>query len=108
MTNIAVIMTGGKQYLVKAGDMLRVEKLEAKEGDTLSFDALLVADADTEGADAKVGMPTVGGAKVTAKVVGAGRADKVTIIKFHPKTRYKRKAGHRQMFTEIKIESISA
>jgi large subunit ribosomal protein L21 len=105
MSNIAVIMTGGKQYLVKAGDTLRVEKLEVKEGETLSFDALLVAGA--EGESAQIGMPTVSGAKVTAKVVGNGRAKKVTIIKFHPKTRYKRKNGHRQHFTEIQIESVA-
>lgn len=106
MAHIAVIQTGGKQYLVKEGDSLRVEKLEAKDGDTLSFDALLVMDES--GKDVKVGAPAVKGAKVSAKVTGSGKADKVTIIKFHAKTRYKRKAGHRQPFTALKIESIKA
>jgi large subunit ribosomal protein L21 len=106
MSNYAVITTGGKQYIVKEGDTLRVEKLEAKDGASLTFDALLVGD--DEGKAVKVGAPTVKGAKVTAKVVGAGRHDKVTIIKFHAKTRYKRKAGHRQPFTELAIEKIAA
>ncbi len=106
MAQLAVIQTGGKQYLVKEGDTLRVEKLDAKEGAELSFDALLVTDE--EGKDVKVGTPTVKGAKVAAKVTGAGKADKVTIIKFHAKTRYKRKAGHRQPFTEIKIDAVKA
>ncbi|HTM68682.1 MAG TPA: 50S ribosomal protein L21 [Candidatus Binatia bacterium] len=106
MAQFAVIQTGGKQYLVKEGDALRVEKLDAKEGDSLSFDPLLVMDEN--GKDVKVGAPSVKGASVSAKVTGAGKADKVTIIKFHAKTRYKRKAGHRQPFTALKIESIKA
>lgn len=106
MAQIAVIQTGGKQYLVKEGDSLAVEKLEMKEGDSLSFDPLLVMNDD--GSDVKVGAPTVKGAKVSAKVTGAGRADKVTVIKFHAKTRYKRKAGHRQPFTKIAVEKITA
>lgn len=104
MAQLAVIQTGGKQYLVKEGDTLRVEKLDVKEGEALSFDALLVTDED--GKDVKVGTPTVKGASVAAKVVGAGKGDKVTIIKFHAKTRYKRKAGHRQHFTELRIETV--
>ncbi len=106
MAQMAVIQTGGKQYLVKAGETLRVEKLEAKDGDVLSFDPLLVADET--GKDAKVGAPTVKGASVAATVVRTGKGDKVTIIKFHAKTRYKRKAGHRQLFTEIKIDNVKA
>ena len=106
MAQMAVIQTGGKQYLVKAGDTLRVEKLEVKDGDVLSFDPLLVADET--GKDAKVGAPTVKGASVAATVVRTGKGDKVTIIKFHAKTRYKRKAGHRQLFTELKIDSVKA
>jgi len=106
MANLAVITTGGKQYLVKEGDVLKVEKLEAKEGETLSFDALLVMDE--AGKDVKVGAPIVSGAKVSAKVSEHGKHDKVTIIKFHAKTRYKRKNGHRQPFTAITVESIKA
>lgn len=102
----AVIATGGKQYLVKPGDTLRVEKLEAAPGTGLDLDALLVMD--DEGQDVKVGAPIVAGAKVKATVKGQGRADKVTVIKFHAKTRYKRKAGHRQQFTELLIGSVNA
>lgn len=106
MAQLAVIQTGGKQYLVKEGDDLRVEKLEVKDGDTLSFDPLLVMDEN--GKDVKVGAPSVKGASVAATVTGSGKADKVTIIKFHAKTRYKRKAGHRQPFTALKIGAIKA
>ncbi len=106
MANLAVIQTGGKQYIVKEGDTLRVEKLEAKDGDALTFDALLTCDEN--GAGTKVGAPTVKGASVGAKVLRTAKGDKVTIIKFHAKTRYKRKAGHRQQFTELKIESVKA
>ncbi len=104
MANLAVIQTGGKQYLVKPGDKLRVEKLEAKAGTTLKFDPLLLAD-DT-GKEVQVGKPTVKGAQVTAVVVEQGRADKVEVVKFKAKIRYKRRAGHRQPFTLIKIEAI--
>ena len=106
MAHLAVIQTGGKQYIVQEGDTLRVEKLDVKDGDSLSFDALLTCDEAGNGA--KVGTPTVKGASVGAKVLRTAKADKVTIIKFHAKTRYKRKAGHRQIFTELKIESVKA
>lgn len=106
MANFAVIQTGGKQYLVKPGDVLRVEKIEAKDGATVKFDAMLVADES--GKEVKVGKPTVKGASVSATVVRTGRADKVTVIKFKAKVRYKRKAGHRQPFTEIRIDGIKA
>ncbi len=101
----AVITTGGKQYLVHEGQKLKVEKLEQNEGDILTFEAMLVAD--DEGASVKVGTPIVTGSKVTAKVVAQGRADKVSIIKFKPKVRYRRNVGHRQPFTEIEIVSIN-
>jgi large subunit ribosomal protein L21 len=104
MSNFAVIQTGGKQYLVKQGDVLRVEKLEAKEGDVLTFEAMLVADE--EGKDVKVGQPTVKGANVAARVASHGRADKVMVVKYHSKTRYRRNNGHRQPFTELKIETV--
>ena len=100
----AVITTGGKQYLVREGQKLQVEKLEAKEGETLTFEAMLIAD--DAGESVKVGTPIVAGAQVTAKVMAQGRADKVSVIKFKPKVRYRRNVGHRQPFTEIVIESI--
>lgn len=106
MANIAVIETGGKQYLVKAGDTLKVEKLEVEEGEKLTFEPLLVADEADK--DAKVGTPKVEGAKVTATVLGEGRGRKVSVVKYKPKVRYRRKAGHRQPYTELKIEDIKA
>jgi large subunit ribosomal protein L21 len=106
MANFAVIQTGGKQYLVRPGDVLRVEKLEVKEATAIKFDAMLVAD--DAGKEVKVGKPTVKGVIVSATVLRHGRADKVTVIKFKAKVRYKRKAGHRQPFTEIRIDGIKA
>jgi large subunit ribosomal protein L21 len=104
MSNFAVIQTGGKQYLVKQGETVRVEKLEAKEGDVLTFDALLVSDA--AGQEVKVGQPTVKGMSVAARLIEHGRPDKAMVDKYHSKTRYRRNNGHRQPFTELKIESV--
>ncbi|TSC95612.1 MAG: large subunit ribosomal protein L21 [Parcubacteria group bacterium Athens0714_26] len=99
----AVIETGGKQYRVSAGQKLKVEKLNAEAGANLLLDkVLLVAD----GEDVKVGAPYVDGAKVEAKVLGQGRADKVIVFRYHSKTRYRKKKGHRQHFTELEITSI--
>ena len=99
---IAIIKTGGKQYLVKEGDKLRVEKISAQEGDNFEFnDVLLIADKET-----KIGAPLVDSAKVTAKVLKQGRNKKVIVFHYHSKTRYKKKAGHRQHFTELKILEI--
>ena len=102
----AVIKTGGKQYLVREGQILKVEKLEKEAGDTIEFDAMLIADA--EGNDVKVGTPTVSGAKVSAEVLEQGRGKKVSVIKYKPKVRYRRNVGHRQPFTAIKITKIAA
>ncbi|MCH8049256.1 50S ribosomal protein L21 [Patescibacteria group bacterium] len=101
----AVIKTGGKQYLVKEGQELRIEKLDREEGDKIEFEALLVSDE--EGKDVKVGRPAVSDAKVTASIVENGRSKKIAIIKFKSKSRYRRNVGHRQPFTKIKIEKIS-
>lgn len=92
--------------MVKEGDALRVERLETSVGEKTTFDAMLVMNVD--GTDVKVGTPLVKGAKVVADIASIGRHDKVIIIKYHPKTRYKRKAGHRQHYTELKITSITA
>ena len=102
----AVIATGGKQYIIHEGEELKVEKLDLEEGGTIEFGAMLIADE--EGTDVKVGTPNVGGAKVSATVVEQGRGKKITVIKYKPKVRYRRKYGHRQPFTKIKIETISA
>jgi large subunit ribosomal protein L21 len=100
----AVIKTGGKQYLVSEGEMLEVEMLELKEGEKIDFNPLLLADD----ASVKVGKPEVPGAKVVATVVSHGKGEKIKVIKFHRKVRYKKTYGHRQPFTRIKIEKISA
>ena len=101
---IAVIKTGGKQYIVKEGTTLNVEKLSGETGGTIIFDqVLLMGD---EGGEVKVGTPTVAGAKVEATILEQGRAPKITVIKYKRKVRYKRKVGHRQHFTKVKIEKI--
>jgi large subunit ribosomal protein L21 len=106
MANIAVIVTGGKQYIVREGQELHIEKLELEPGATVTFDALLVSDE--EGNDLKVGAPTVSGAKISANVLEQGREKKVSVIKYKPKSRYRRNVGHRQPFTKIRIEKIAA
>lgn len=101
----AVIQTGGKQYRVSEGDTVKVEKLEADEGTSVSFDTvLMVADGD----NIKVGAPFVQGGKVTATVQAQGRAKKIEIIKFRRRKHYDKRTGHRQYFTELKITGISA
>ena len=100
---LAVIKTGGKQYVVKEGDRLKVEKINALEGDNFDFDkVLLIADKEVS-----IGAPFVEGAKVTAKVLKQGRTRKIVVFHYHSKTRYKKKAGHRQHFTEVEISKIS-
>jgi large subunit ribosomal protein L21 len=100
----AVIKTGGKQYKVKEGEILKIEKVAGNAGDKLDFEVLLLSDED--GKDIKVGKPLVSGAKVSAEILEQGRAKKVNIIKYKPKVRYRRKNGHRQMFTEVKVTSV--
>lgn len=102
----AVIKTGGKQYTVKEGETLNVEKLDLEPGKTLDLEVLMLTDE--EGKDLKVGTPNVDGAKVIAKVLEQGRAKKVEIVKYKPKSRYTRRNGHRQPFTKIEIASIKA
>jgi large subunit ribosomal protein L21 len=101
----AVIKTGGKQYRVREGDVLRVEKLEAEAGSTVEFDHVLMVG---EGADVKLGSPLVDGAKVTAKVSEHGKGRKITIVKFKRRQDYRRTKGHRQPYTELRITGISA
>lgn len=101
----AVIKTGGKQYIVREGQELKVELIDIEVGKSISFDALLVSD--DEGKSVKIGAPTVAGAVVSASVVEHGRADKVLVVKYKPKVRYRRHVGHRQPFTKLKIEKIS-
>ncbi|MBI2637683.1 MAG: 50S ribosomal protein L21 [Candidatus Sungbacteria bacterium] len=103
MDKFAVIKTGGKQYLVRPGQKLRVEKLDAKEGDSFDFsEVLLVAEGDS----VTLGVPNAK-AKVSAKVLKQARADKKIVFKYHPKTRFHKMKGHRQPYTEVQIISIS-
>ena len=101
----AVIKTGGKQYRVMQGEVLRVEKLEADVGAAITFDQVLLVGA---GEGITVGSPLVAGATVAATVKAHGRADKIRIIKFRRRKHYKRQQGHRQHFTEIEITGINA
>ncbi|MGW8309910.1 MAG: 50S ribosomal protein L21 [Thiogranum sp.] len=101
----AVIVTGGKQYRVSQGDKLRVEKLDAAEGDSVELDRVLMV---VDGADVKIGAPVLEGGKVTAQVKAQGRGDKVEIIKFRRRKHHMKRQGHRQAFTELEITGISA
>lgn len=99
----AVIESGGKQYRVEKGGTIQVEGLDAEPGKDLTLDrVVLFADGDT----VKVGSPLLKGAKVQARVVGHGRGKKITVMKYRAKSRYRRKTGHRQRFTTLKIEDI--
>ncbi len=100
----AIIATGGKQYKVSEGDVIRVEKLGAEAGSEVTFDQVLaVSDKKL-----KVGNPVVDGASVTATVVGDGKGKKVIVYKYKSKTGYHKKNGHRQAYTEVKIDKINA
>lgn len=102
----AIIETGGKQYVVEEGRYFSTEKIDNAEGEIVEFEALLVSD--DEGKDTKVGTPTVKGAKVIGKIMEHGRDKKISVIKFKSKSRYRRNVGHRQPFTKVMIEKISA
>ena len=100
----AIIKTGGKQYKVSEGDLVRVEKLPYEVGESVDFnEVLLVADDN----DVKVGAPTVENAKVSATVKDQNKAKKVVVFKYKPKKMYRKKQGHRQPYTLVKIDSIS-
>lgn len=99
----AVIETGGKQYRVGVGDVIRVEKLEAEAGDNVSLSQVLMVNNNGE---VRVGSPVLPGASVTAKVRAHGRGDKVHIFKMRRRKNYRRNQGHRQDFTEIEITAI--
>ncbi len=100
----AIIRTGGKQYRVSPGSVLRVEKLPAAEGTAVNFEVLLVGQGDA----VKVGRPVVAGASVVGQVVRHGRGQKLIVYKFRKRTNYRKKQGHRQAFTEVKITAINA
>ncbi|MFC0522464.1 50S ribosomal protein L21 [Pontibacillus salicampi] len=100
----AIIEAGGKQLKVEEGQTIFVEKVEAADGESVTFDKVLVVGGD----DAKVGTPFVDGASVTAKVEKQGRQKKTTVFKYKPKKNYKRKQGHRQPYTKLTVEKINS
>lgn len=112
-SEFAVIQTGGKQYKVSEGGLVSIEKIkgsgksdekgEYKKGDKLVFDKVLLVD---DGKNTTIGTPYIKGAKVDAEIVEIGRARKILIIKYKQKSRYLRRAGHRQPFFKVKITSI--
>jgi len=100
---LAVIKTGGKQYIIKPGDRLKVEKIEGEVGDMVEIKEVLLVKTDKE---IKIGTPLVENAKVKAFIVEQGKAPKVIVFKKKPKKGYKRKKGHRQLYTTIEIREI--
>ena len=100
----AIIATGGKQYKVAEGDVIKVEKLGVEAGETYTFDQVLAVGGD----ELTVGCPTVAGDTVSATVMNEGRGKKVIVYKYKRKTGYHKKNGHRQAYTQLKIEKINA
>jgi len=99
----AVMTTGGKQYKVAQGDRLRIEKIGAAVGETVTFDQVLLVGGEA----LKIGTPLVAGASVTAKVVAQAREKKIIVFKFRRRKNYRRKNGHRQPFTALEITGIT-
>lgn len=105
MTEFAIIATGGKQYPVAVGDVIRVETLpgDLKKGDKVVFDKVLLVD---NGKDTSIGSPAIAGASVEGIFQGAGRAKKLIVVKYKAKSKYHKKNGHRQGYSEVKISAI--
>lgn len=101
--SLAIIKTGGKQYLVSPGDKIKIEKIEVKEGKEITFKEVLLLEKQRK---LEIGTPLVKGAKVIGKILKHGKGKKVIVFKYKPKTRYKVKKGHRQPFTEVEITKI--
>lgn len=101
----AIIRTGGKQYRVSEGDKVHVEKLPGNAGDSISFDEVLLVGG---GDGAKIGAPLVKGASVKAEILGQRRDSKIVVFKLKRRKNYRRKQGHRQPYTEVKITGINA
>ncbi|MDR0267767.1 50S ribosomal protein L21 [Paenibacillus sp.] len=101
----AIIETGGKQYKVQEGDVLYIEKLNAGDGESVTFDRVLAVSGDK---GLVAGTPVVSGASVTAKVERHGKGQKVVVYKYKPKKNYHKKQGHRQPYTKVTIEKIQA
>lgn len=103
--SLAVIKTGGKEYLVKEGDTLSIEKIGKKAGSSFNFDEVLLL-VDEKKNEIEIGTPHLKNVKVKAKVLEEGKNKKVLVIKYKPKTRYRRKRGHRQPYTKVQITEI--
>ncbi|SFK69678.1 large subunit ribosomal protein L21 [Paenibacillus sp. 1_12] len=101
----AIIETGGKQYKVQEGDVLYIEKLNAGEGDSVTFDKVLAVSKES---GLVLGAPLVSGAAVSAKVEKHGKGEKIIVYKYKAKKNYRRKQGHRQPYTKVVIEAIKA
>lgn len=103
---LAVIKTGGKQYVVSKGDTITIEKIKGdlKKGDAVTFEEVLMTD---DGTTVNLGTPTIKGAKVKGTVASVGRAKKIDVVKYKAKSRYLKRRGHRQPFVKVKIEGIA-
>ena len=102
--NLAVIKTGGKQYIVSSGDKIKIEKIDGEEGKEIKFSEVLLVEKDKT---LTIGEPLVKDAKVSGKILRQDKAKKIIIFKYKAKKRYKKKTGHRQEFTEIEITEIN-
>lgn len=100
---LAIIQTGGKQYMVSPGKKIKIEKIDEKEGKQITFKEVLLLE---DGKKLEIGDPLVKGAKVTGKIIKQGKGEKVVVFKYKPKTRQKSKKGHRQPFTEVEVTKI--
>ncbi len=100
---LAVIQTGGKQYLVSPGEKIKIEKINGKKGDQITFTDVLMLEKNKK---VEIGSPILKNAKVVAEITNQGREDKIIVFKYKAKKRYKKKKGHKQPFTEIKIKDI--
>lgn len=103
--SFAVIQTGGKQYLVKPDQILKIEKIPGEKGSQVVFDKVLML-ANEDGSEVKIGKPYLEGASVKAEILEQGRSKKIRVVKFKRKVRYNREKGHRQWFTKVKIGQI--
>lgn len=103
--SFAVIKTGGKQYKVAKDQILKIERIDGEQGGKVVFEEVLFL-ADEDGTKIEIGDPFIKGATVEAEILEQGRAKKINVIKFKSKVRYKRKHGHRQLFTQIKVVKI--
>lgn len=101
----AVIETGGKQYLIETGSVVKIEKLESEVGTEVVFDKVLLI-ANEDGTHVKLGTPYLEGASIAAAVEGQGRNKKIRVVRFKNKIRYRRVMGHRQNFTKVKIKEV--